>query len=317
MFVSSLNLKEFRGIKSFKKPLELAKFNVLVGRNNSGKSTILQALSILPHPHAGLPMGLDISGALNRKDLLEHFLGKKESVIYRYIGSASLEFKIKGKTWRVQINKGWNSFIENENIDIGGCCKYLGISIEKARDYVTYVPNDSTFLRSLEKKLWEEWASVEKSEAFASVIEEVINKSIDEVFTEVIPRFEELYVRKEKNGKPFYYVRVRDLGSGIEKILSVLLWLETCSPKLVLWDDFEASVHPTLIKFVLEWLSKKKWQVVLATHSIDVLIRLLEVELESEDCGVILLKKTKDDVLLHKKLTKEALDDFDKCNGLS
>lgn len=94
----------------------------------------------------------------------------------------------------------------------------------------------------------------------------------------------------------------------------MLLWLETISPELVLWDDFEASVHPTLIKFVLECLSKKDWQVVLATHSIDVLIRLLEVELESKDCSVILLKKTKDDVLSHKKLTKEALDDFLTAN---
>jgi predicted ATP-dependent endonuclease of OLD family len=58
IFVSSLDLKEFRGIKGIKEPLEFNKFNVLVGRNNSGKSAIVHALSLLPHPTLQLPLGL-------------------------------------------------------------------------------------------------------------------------------------------------------------------------------------------------------------------------------------------------------------------
>ena len=122
-------------------------------------------------------------------------------------------------------------------------------------------------------------------------------------------RENELYARKEVNGKPFY-VKVRDLGDGVKKILSVLLWLETCSPELVLWDDFEASVHPTLIKLVLEWLVKKDWQVVIATHSIDTLLKLLEMDTKNKDSSIILLQKTPEDLLLHKRHTIEELEDF-------
>lgn len=118
-----------------------------------------------------------------------------------------------------------------------------------------------------------------------------------------------LYAKKEVNGKPFY-VKVRDLGDGVKKILSVLLWLDASSPELVLWDDFEASVHPTLIKLVLEWLVKKDWQVVIATHSIDTLLKLLEIDTKNKDSSIILLQKTPEDLLLHKRHTFEELEDF-------
>jgi predicted ATPase len=80
VFVSSVNLTEFRGIKEFKEPLELAKFNVLVGRNNSGKSVILQALSLLPHPDLGLPMNLQVW--VIRIGIFDYLLGGHSSTIY-------------------------------------------------------------------------------------------------------------------------------------------------------------------------------------------------------------------------------------------
>ncbi|MDF2956652.1 MAG: hypothetical protein OD814_000274 [Candidatus Alkanophagales archaeon MCA70_species_1] len=46
MFVSQVNIREFRGIRSCKKPLEFSKFTVLVGRNNSGNPFFLEKLSL-------------------------------------------------------------------------------------------------------------------------------------------------------------------------------------------------------------------------------------------------------------------------------
>jgi predicted ATP-dependent endonuclease of OLD family len=39
-----MDIKEFRGIECCKTPLSLSNFTVLVGRNNSGKSSILESL---------------------------------------------------------------------------------------------------------------------------------------------------------------------------------------------------------------------------------------------------------------------------------
>jgi AAA15 family ATPase/GTPase len=325
VFVSSLKLKEFRGIRETKVPLELTKFNVLVGRNNSGKSAIVQALSLLPHPELELPMGLrvtfwyprgnNIQTWEYRKGVFNYLLGGSESAVYRYVGIAVLDFSVKGKSCQVKIGRGSpDFFVEGERIaDINKWLEQLGIERERGKDAVAFVPNDSTFFKNLKVNLKQHWPVVEKSGAHYRIVREIINKSVNETFTEVTPREDELHVRKEVNGSPFY-VKVRDLGDGIKKMLSVLLWLEASSPELVLWDDFEASVHPTLIKLVLEWLMKKDWQVVLTTHSIDTLLKLLELDAESKGSSVILMQKTPDDILLHKRHTIEEIDDFVMAN---
>jgi energy-coupling factor transporter ATP-binding protein EcfA2 len=325
VFVSSLRLKEFRGIKEVKESLELTKFNVLVGRNNSGKSAIVQALSLLPHPELELPMGLkvyfwspkggNIQSWENRRGVFNYLLGGSESAIYRYAGTAVLEFQVKGKVCQAKIGRGSPDFlVGGERIaDINKWIEQLGIEGERGKDSVAFVPNDSTFFKNLKVNLKQYWPVVEKSGAHYRIVREIINKSVNETFTEVTPREDELHVRKEVNGSPFY-VKVRDLGDGIKKMLSVLLWLEASSPELVLWDDFEASVHPTLIKLVLEWLMKKDWQVVLTTHSIDTLLKLLELDAESKDSSVILMQKTPDDILLHKRHTIEEIEDFVMAN---
>ncbi|MEA1893871.1 MAG: AAA family ATPase [Euryarchaeota archaeon] len=49
-FISEIDIKEFRGIKICKEPIKLAKVNVLIGKNNSGKSSLLEALYLFPLP---------------------------------------------------------------------------------------------------------------------------------------------------------------------------------------------------------------------------------------------------------------------------
>ena len=46
-FISKIDIKEFRGIKSCNTSIKLSKFNVLIGKNNSGKSSLLEALYLL------------------------------------------------------------------------------------------------------------------------------------------------------------------------------------------------------------------------------------------------------------------------------
>lgn len=121
-----------------------------------------------------------------------------------------------------------------------------------------------------------------------------------------------LCARKEIHKVGPFYIKIEDLGDGVEKSAAIMLFIKALNPDVILWDDFKAASHPTLIRMLLNWLNEERWQVVLSTHSIDVLDRLLEVK--PKDAKIIQLKKTQDDILLHKELSLEELEAIMEAN---
>lgn len=308
VYVTELDLREFRGIKELKEPIKFKKFNVLVGRNNSCKTAVLQALSILPHPNSGQPSNLNIGG--NEKiHLLRKLVGGNRSLIYKYSGKASLTYEVLELRYVVEFSEDGNVItrIENNSVSIGGILSKLGMRAEEAKDWVLFIPNDSEFVSIVESRLFGEWPRVVKSRSHVKIAREIINPTIDEFFTEIIKEEVELKVRKEVEGEP-YYIAVGDLGSGVYKALCISLFISVTNPKIIIWDDFEAAAHPSLLRKLLEWLSQNDWQVFLATHSIDTLNELAEIK--PKDAQIIQIKKTAEDVLTHKTLTIGELSDL-------
>ncbi|MBI4332065.1 MAG: AAA family ATPase [Chloroflexi bacterium] len=307
--VSKLDLKEFRGIRECAEPLSLAKFNVLVGRNNSGKSAILQALSVLPHPELPAPMGLSVASGSTKKALLHHLTGGTKSVVYKYSGAASLDFQLDKTRYVVTLDEHGNAkaAVGEKEIATGDIPKYFPVTAQEAHNWSVFIPNESDFLGSVRSVLSTQWARIVKSKAHIAIARDIINPTINEKFTEMLRDDSSLKVRKEISGEPFY-IDVRDLGDGVEKALCICLFLELCRPALVLWDDFEAFAHPSLLRTLLGWLAGKDWQIVLSTHSMDTLFEMSQ--LKPKRAQVIQLKKTPEDVLFHKTLTMDDLSDL-------
>lgn len=328
MFVRRVDIKEFRGIKSCDKPLEFSNFTVLVGRNNSGKTSVLEALSLLPLPNHNLPYHND-----SRVNLLSNLHAGSSSLIYGYSGIASINYKIhprkKGRllTWRITLRPRGDANLFIEGMDqekirsdpttvaeaMGLQVKRRGPGFEKVLSRVLFFPSRTTFMDGLLSRLHDEPNRylVTKFGAHTRVAKNLISECVDDVYTELFfgP---ELSGRKELPDGNVLYIKIKDLGAGIEKVALFALWLEALRPDLVLWDDFEGSAHPTLIKILLKWLSKKQWQVILSTHSIDVLSSLLDVR--PENAKVIQLKKTDGDILFHKDLDLEDLENLIEAN---
>jgi len=320
MYVTELDITAFRGIKECQEPLRLDKFNVLLGRNNSGKSAVLHALSLLPSPDLPPPKGLPFptrGGSPWRVLFLESLTGG--GLVYRYAGEAlitvsfsdgkKLELRLwrEGDWWRAALSDpvyrsaltGWQSVAAH--LGMGA------IDDQVAATRCLLIPSDSRFIGAVLQLLSQKWEEAEKEDIHVKAVRELVNPAVDERFTEVVKRDASLWARKEVGeGRP-YYVRLEDLGDGIEKALAAFAFVELCSPELVLWDDFEGSAHPSLIRLMLRWLASRDWQIVLATHSIDVLRELVEVR--PEGCQVVQLNK-RDDVLAHRTLTLDELDDI-------
>ena len=77
---------------------------------------------------------------------------------------------------------------------------------------------------------------------------------------------------------------------------------------MILWDDIEVAAHPSLIQSILEWLASSKRQVIISTHSIDVLHTLTLAR--PKDCKVIVLRKSTDDIVNHKAFSLDEVEEF-------
>ena len=318
--LNSINLQEFRGVRKIENPpIRLAKFNVLIGKNNSGKTTLLEALALLPQPNSAWPfIGSPRFGTISTCH------GKQgDSLVYGYSGTAVLSY-------------GVGSNITNMRLETNGHFQFETRSSEDMPQNVVYSPGEDgiyrldrapkslsqvnsvyysdDFYETLTTSIVTEphWKSIEKTRAHNRVLKEVINPSITEKFTEVVPHYVAqqpiLQVRKEFPDGTSSYVRITELGRGLQRVIVPLLLFEATNPSICLWDDVEAGMHPSLIENVLKWLFKKDWQMVIATHSIDILSTI--AELEPRETQLVLLDKSADDLLTYKIVSSDAFSDL-------
>ena len=315
MRVNSIDIREFRGIKECQGPIPLTKFTVLVGRNNSGKSAVLEALSLLPHPAGEVP----IAQGQNRLGFIRN-LHSGKPLIYGYDGTAKIIFNLNEprikpfantKEWNVNIEKKEErdivslSLEEGATIDSRHLAGRMGIESDALKNMVVFIPNNTEILKKLDALLISLKDRIMKAGAHVNVAR-YMSECVNDKFTEILMESSALSLRKELPDGNVFYIQLADLGDGIKKVIRIMLLLEVLNPDIVLMDDFEASAHPGLVGVLLKWLAGKDWQVVLSTHSIDVLYQLLDVD--PEGLSVVLLNKTEGDILLHDVMSYDILE---------
>jgi len=309
--IESVELEEFKGIRACREPIRLGRFTILIGRNNSGKTSVLEAIAFLtPHSLSSPTEGLPLLGSW--PDVIKMLHGGLSSLIYGYTGEATITYSVSGRKVKRALRPSGKvrSWIDGEEIDPTTYKIALAESLSvksEILDGLFLLPNDSSLLRRLADGMVREaeWAKVEKSGANTAIVRDLICKAVHDRFTEATVRFNTLVLRKELPDGRVIYVKAADLGDGVERILIYGLWLETYRPRVVLWDDIEASAHPGLVEAILSWLASRDWQVVLTTHSYDVLERL--VAIEPEGASVVVLKKGSDDILEPRHLSLDEL----------
>jgi len=308
MFVKNLDIKEFRGIKSSKGAINFSNFTVLIGRNSSGKSTVLEALSLLPHPDL-----LDVIERNNKKDtLIRLHPGSFRRLLYLYAGRSNLNYILANTVIDIEIDqKGFRAYAGgNEIRSSNEIARYIGTDIKYLDGYVIFFPSTTDILEKLERQINNNKDMITKKGLHIKLAE-VLNEFVNDKYTEIV-FLDPISLRKVYENNTTAYLRLAELGSGIERVIKIMAFLEAFSPSLVIIDDFEAGLHPTLIKGFLKWLKEKNWQTIISTHSIDVLYHLLDIN--PKDTTILQLNKSNEDILSHKSLTLEELEDIMNAN---
>ena len=316
--MSQVYIQEFRGIKQCSNPVKLSKFTTLIGRNNSGKSAILESIALLYKPNSRISLKhIDMSTI----SLISSQHESGRSLVYGYAGIAHIEGMINNKLFGVNIDTNSNFLstdINGEQYDIDDYLKEfdksLNVNNGPHTSSLLFIPNNSDFIRQISEKIKHDSELREyltKTGANIRVVDELITNFVDDNYTEIIPDSDKFRFRKELEDTKLY-IHLNDLGEGIKKVSAISLTIELFNPRIILWDDFEGAAHPSLIKKLIEWLSKKECQVIISTHSIDVLRAI--VDIQPDDVSIVMTKKGNDDILITEQHDLDKFEDILNSN---
>jgi len=298
--ISSLQLWNFKGVQRGELPL--SGVTVLVGPNNSGKTTILEAL-LLAH---GLSQ--PVVGGLAAWEILSETHRTLDAagllhLLHKYSGKAAVLYEMRDGSRRAILLRRAGGSLEvfymakppssmKELLEVEPSAFAAG-----AREEYGPAPAQQAGVRGAQflkvfffkhgirervvKELYGAWADVAASGATRRVAQRV-SKAADEAYIELLA---EPFVggapalfayRAEDGGR----IRLGDLGDGIADMAVAALAVEVAKPQLLLWDGVETFMHPRALQALALWfseLAEKGVQVVVSTHSLDAAFLVAEL----------------------------------------
>ncbi|MHC1610061.1 MAG: AAA family ATPase [Candidatus Methanospirareceae archaeon] len=296
--ITKLRLKNFRGIKEGE--LELAPLTILLGGNNSAKSTILEALFLAPNPFRRVPYG--IGSYESAAEVIHSMHGTLGSVgyaflLYNYtVNQAEIGCRVDGDDYLLQFNRlpenpeyiwvstnkeaGLRSSLTIDGKEVGVYkLGRLGMS-RKEDQYMEsrkiLIENTLLISSKLVKMGYQylggNWASIVNLGICKTVAEDVSGLVYDNYIDITIEPF--------LGGKLAIYglledgrrIRLGDLGEGVQSYITARILYELEKPKVLLWDDIEAHLNPRMLLSIAEWffdIVENGNQIIITTHSLE------------------------------------------------
>ena len=286
--IRKLRLENFRGVVEGE--IELDRLTILVGPNNSGKTTILEALFLAPNPFRAVPYNpmtaaellASYHRALNEKGYT--FLVNKYTAEKAVIGVDDIEitFHKSGPHLAVFVNHQPAGFaLQTTLIPINGRELFLVGTLEaggsaRGVEKLLLTPNtlmlSTKLARFAHEYLRQVWIEISNKGAAAAVAKDVSRYVAEDYVNLTVEPFTggklSLFAMLSDGRR----VRLSDLGAGVHLYVVNRLLYEHYRPEVVLWDDIEAHLNPRLLSHVAEWfadLVDDGKQVVVSTHSLE------------------------------------------------
>lgn len=329
-YINDIFIKSFRGIRELKIS-DLGDINVIVGKNNVGKTSVLEAISIIENPfnigniiHIAKKRELlfnqsssftiftnllnkstnsiEIQGTVNDKNFEYEVFGKNISIVT----NESYSPTIKGFEGKVKIVYG--ELIKNENIVL---TENDNNFIFDDKDLILPMLNVTSIDHLLENNPNDIIKAGKKTELIELL--NIFDKNV--VGLEIV----------EENKKAIPFIEHKDLGlmpisifgDGLKKVLMLGASIIKAENGVLLIDEVETAIHTESIKGVFNWFinacKKYNTQVFMTTHSIEVIDGILEGQ---SDLGNNDYLKNSIRFITLKKNSYEAITRVRNLNGL-
>ncbi|MGB9806841.1 MAG: ATP-dependent nuclease [Thermoproteota archaeon] len=324
--IKRLEIRNFRGVKEGN--IELAPLTILLGPNNSGKTTILEALFLAPNPFRAVPYGVSKSAVE-----IVHWMHKTlESEGYAFLfhnyvekfaeikcDDYLLKFYNEGREILVVSNKGP---VVGVVTSIEGTNFYqIGILSSSTNSFPGPPPITGVLLVEdtllISSNLLKEGMEYLKTN-WASIINLGICKKVAEESSSFVhEKYNDLTIEPFLDSRLAIYVylkdgrriRLGDLGEGIQSYIIMRILYELRKPKILLFDVIESHFNPRILNNIAEWLSNlvsNGVQVVLTTHSLEATRIIASLNEKSK----IYLTSLEEGSLKSKTLSLEEVEEF-------
>jgi len=257
--IDKLNIENFMTFEKLKIPT-LKLVNLIGGKNNSGKTTLLDAIRVL------YSEGNDsvINNILNNRGSF------KKNLVSSYQGLFNRDSKRHKINYSLSIN---NFFLHKENLNKKDRYYHIqhnseielnaNIDSDSPRDEIIYVPFKSGL--ELLNDLWENIVLTSKEDDVNEILRETVEPNL--------VRFDvgnSVRVRLKGLEQP---VPLGTLGDGVYRVLLIALSLANAKDSILLIDEIELGLHYSAMEKLWEMIFKyaHEWniQIFVTTHSQD------------------------------------------------
>ncbi|MGY2076142.1 ATP-dependent nuclease [Blastococcus sp. SYSU DS0828] len=285
MRITSVNLKDWKSFASTG-PIALDAINILVGRNNAGKSAFLRAVYLL---QSGDPQEVDVRSGASQATVTMQL---EDANLARYWGGLVQELSAPSGTLRMTVRREANfAPMDVHFIDTTALGRsltriaavephnffYPYLSRRKVAAYETAIDSSrataiSGDLRNLVAKI-DRLASLDiednRAKMFRSTCERVFGFRIS---TYQVPEGKRAGISIGQ----FEYLPLEAMGEGVGNLLGLIVDLCMNNSNLYIIEELENDIHPEGLKAILEVIleTSKSNQFLISTHS-NVVVRWL------------------------------------------
>jgi len=333
--IKRLKIQNFRGIKEG--TLELSPITILLGPNNSGKSTILEALFLAPNPGREVPYIplRDQNTAAGVIYFLHETLDYRgyTFLFHNYTSQLSeIECDINGDRFSLRFMNMGSLIYLTTNKEIKGAghvsvngvmTPYFGFLRRDSLEVMVSTPTElfmeetllisPTLIKPAFEYLRRNWAPIINMGVCRRVAKDASTLSPESYRDLTIEPFiggqPELYAYLEDGRR----IRLGDLGEGIQNYVIARILYEVTKPKILLWDDIESHLNPRILLHMADWFSdllKDGKQVILSTHSLEAAKVIAGVNEEETGIYLTLLDNS---IFKTKKLTLSEVESFQEA----